>query len=375
MIYFDHAATTELENEVYDFLIKSLKDDFANPSASHKLGKSLQEKIQNAKTDFLKMLGAKSSDSFYFTASATEANNTIIQGIDWKPGDAVVFSLADHKSVVEPILNLKNFEIELIHLEHQTNGILSIEKLISNKQVKLVVLTHVNNQSGNAIDLNATSKLMKELYPHAHLHVDMVQSFTKLDTKLNSSIDSASIAAHKIGGPKGVGGLYLKAGHKIKSLIIGGGQQGNFRSGTETYSLDIAFKLAAEKRLKNYLFDYKNVERLMSDLKSGIKKIISEVIFPFEQTSPYILCFIVPGISSDILLRHLEQKNIFLSSTSACSSKIKGFNSTLAALGIDEKFHKNVLRLSISKHTTDSEVTEFLSVLNSVWSDLKYLLK
>jgi cysteine desulfurase len=110
-------------------------------------------------------------------------------------------------------------------------------------------------------------------------------------------------------------------------------------------------------------------------LKTGIKNIIPNSQFPFTNTSPYILCFVVPKISSDILLRHLEQKNVYLSSTSACSSKVKGFNPTLAALGLEEMFHKNVLRLSISKHTSNEEIAEFLSNLETVWSDLKYLIK
>lgn len=375
MIYFDHAATTNIEYEVYDFLVQSLKEDFANPSSSHKLGKALQEKIQTAKLDFLKMLGAKATDHFYFTASATESNNTIIKGFNWNAGDAVVFSLADHKSIVEPMLKLKSLGVDLININHHQDGTLNLDSLVANDRVKLVVLSHVNNQSGTIVDLNSSAKLIKELYPKSHLHIDMVQSFTKLDSKINSFIDSVSIAAHKIGGPKGVGGLYLKAGHTVNPLIHGGGQQADFRSGTETYSLDLSFKLAADLRLKTHLADFKIAEKNINLLKLGIKNIISNSEFPFINTSPYILCFIVPKISSDILLRHLEQKNIFLSSTSACSSKVKGFNSTLAALGINEKFHKNVIRLSISKYTTEEEVTEFLSTLSTVWSDLKYLIK
>lgn len=186
-----------------------------------------------------------------------------------------------------------------------------------------------------------------------------------------------SITSHKIGGPKGVAGLYLKKGHKVKPLLLGGSQEGGFRASTQVYPLIAAFTLASKISLAKRDEAFQSLKKIRKDFEDSLKKILPKVQFPFpyENTSPYILTFILPGISSDVFLRHLETQSFYLSSTSACSSKIKGFNPTFAALDIAENYHKNVIRLSFGMDTNSESVNELSDAIARVWSDLKYLVK
>lgn len=373
MNYFDHAATTAIYPEVLDLLNRSFREDFANPNSQYMLGKDLLSKIDESRVFFLKVLNAKKDDSFIFTASATESNNTVIKGIEFNAGDVVLYSKADHPSLVEPIEKM-TAEKKLI-LKNIPADIEAFKELIT-PDVKLVALTHVNNQSGVICDIEKLSQLVKEK-SSAHVHVDAAQSFAKININVEKFIDSMSITSHKIGGPKGVAGLYLKKGHKVKPLLLGGSQESGFRASTQVYPLIAAFTLASKISLAKKNESFQTLKKIRKDLEDSLKKILPKVQFPFpyENTSPYILTFILPGISSDIFLRHLETRNFYLSSTSACSSKIKGFNPTFAALDIAENYHKNVIRLSFGMDTNSESVNELSDAITSVWSDLKYLVK
>lgn len=376
MIYLDHAATTPINLEVLNFMTKSFIDDFANPSSGHKLGKNLKSKIDELRLEFLKKLGGQSGDHFYFTSSATESNNTVIKGLNLNQGDIVIYSKADHKSLVNPIEDLEALGIQLIALDHNHSGeiVFDFPTNLEGSRVKLLALTLVNNQSGNILDLEQAIQF-KMKFPNAHLHLDAVQGIGKVNFKLHPMIDSLSLTSHKMKGPKNVAGLFLKKNHKVKAFIVGGGQQDNFRSSTECFTLDAAFSLAFEKSLIDLENKKLKLEILKQKLEKGLSEINSQIEFPFKNTSPYILCFILKGLSSDIIIRHLETKDIYISSTSACSSKIKGFNSTLDALRIPEKFHKNVLRISLSDETSPQEIDDFLKHFHAVWNEIKHLVK
>lgn len=375
MIYLDNAASTPIYPEVLEDLNQSLRNDFANPSSKHKLGSDLQVKIIEAKFYFLKSLGANIDQEFYFTSSATESNNTVIKGLKLKTGDSIFFSEGDHKSIVGPCEDLGKNGIILKKILHLKNGNISIASEAADSTVKLIILSLVNNQSGNMARLSETVGSLKSLYPNAHIHIDAVQAYGKIPFKLTTEIDSVSITSHKIGGPKGIAGLYLKKGHKINPLILGGGQQNNFRSGTESYPLTNAFFWAAKISTANLDSNLLKIQAFHEKTKTYIKELIPTAQFPFEDVSPYILCLIIPKIPSDVLIRHLEVKDIYLSSTSACSSKIKGFNPTLNALNIDPTFHKNVLRISFGAQTTEEELNKFYEIFHAVWSELAHLVK
>ncbi len=377
MNYFDHAASSPIYPEVLEELARALRDDYANPSAQHLLGHNLNEKIEEYRQDFLKSLKASRNDSFIFTSSATESNNTVIQGLDFTQNDIILYCKADHPSVTGPIESLaERFKISIKEIRLTASGEIDHELFLSqiNEQVKLVVLTHVNNQNGVINDIEALAKLVKEK-SNAHVHVDATQSFGKIDIKLQPSIDSMSFTSHKIGGPKGVAGLFLKNGQKLRPLLIGGGQENGQRSSTSAYPLIAGFYQAMKISIAHQKSSLEKADLFSALIKSKLSTAIPEINFPFTSTSPFITSFILPGISSDIIVRHLEMKNIFISSTSACSSKVSGFNPTLFAMNIPERFHKNFLRISIGPITTESEVENLLRDFLVIWNELKHMIK
>ena len=377
MHYFDHAASTFIYPEVLDLLSKSFKEDFANPNSQHLLGVNLLKKIDLARSFFLKSLEANKDDHFIFTSSATESNNTVIRGLKFNEGDIILYSKADHPSLVEPIEKMaieKKLILKTIKLNR--NGVIEKEdfKNLLAPKLKLVAFTHVNNQSGVVNDIKTLSELVKE-HTKAHVHLDAAQSFTKLDLNIFNNIDSASITSHKVGGPKGIAGLFLKNNHQVKPLLLGGGQEAGMRSSTQAYSLINAFTEASRISLEKRNESFFKVKKIREAIEKSLANLIPEIKYPFEETSPYIFTFIVPGMPSDILLRHFEDRGFCLSSTSACSSKKKGFNPTLAALNIPEIFHKNVLRLSFCHDTSIDSVNLFLLAFTDIWNDLKFLTK
>ncbi len=370
MNYFDHAASSPIYPEVLDILTTTEREDFANPSAQHILGHKLFERVEEFRNSFLKNLGAQKKDQFIFTSSASESNNTVIRGLNLNQDDIVLYCKADHPSVTAPVENLKAQLREIVLTKDGKIDLEHFSSLISN-QVKLVVLTHVNNQSGVVHPIEELSKIVKEK-SRAHIHVDAVQSFGKISFKLSPAIDSMSITSHKIGGPKGIAGLFLRAGHLVQPLILGGAQENGFRSSTVAFPLIAGFHEAMKISLsqKEAFLTISNFSEIV---RAKIGAGVPSAIFPFNSTSPYIVSFILPGISSDIVLRHLETREVFISSTSACSSRITGFNSSLAALNIDEKFHKNFLRISLGPNTTLVEVENLTKEFINVWNEIKHL--
>jgi cysteine desulfurase len=377
MNYFDHAASTYIYPQVLDLLNSSFKEDFANPNSQHLAGANVLKKMEEARLFFLKSLGADRNHFFIFTSSATESNNTVMKGLDFNVGDIIIYSKADHPSIVEPIEHMaKIFKLQLKNIELDQNGLINSDefKRLIEPNVKLVALTHINNQSGVINDIDLLSKLVRE-NSSAHIHIDAAQSYTKIDFKVNDAIDSVSFASHKVGGPKGVAGLFLKKNHKVKPLLLGGGQEGGLRSSTQAYPLIAAFAEASRISLNKREESFQKNEKIKETIEAALIKLIPQLRYPFKNTSPYISTFIMPGISSDVILRHMESRGFFLSSTAACSSKQKGFNPILAALNIAEIYHKNVIRLSLSHDTDMDEAKLLLRAFDEVWNDVKFLVR
>jgi cysteine desulfurase len=217
--------------------------------------------------------------------------------------------------------------------------------------------------------------LLKKYSPKAHVHIDAVQAFGKIKTLVSLDINSMTITSHKTGGPKGIAGLYLKKNHLVKPLLLGGGQQEGFRSSTENYPLIAGFVEASKLSLLRRESRFNEISEYKEKLISQIKLMIPKAQFIFKDTSPYIFSFLLPGISSDIILRHLERKNIYIGSTSACSSRIKGQNPTLDALLIPLNLQKSILRISLGPSTNLEEVEHFIKEFSGTWQEISYLLK
>jgi cysteine desulfurase len=377
MNYFDNAASTPLYPEVLEVVSQALRDDFANPSAQHSLGQAINEKIEIFREDFLKSVDGVRDDIFIFTSSATESNNLVIHGLNLKEGDIILYSKADHSSVtapVEKLAEIKNVKLRNIILDK--DGCINVEAFNSelNENVKLIVLTHVNNQNGVIANINELTKQAK-LKTKAHIHIDAAQSFGKIKISFSTYIDSIGIAAHKLGGPKGAAGLFLKGNHKVQAQLIGGGQENGMRSSTMNYPLMAGFHAAMKIALRDLERNFTKLSEFNERIINQLTAKIPTAIFPFRITSPYIIGFIIPGIPSDVIIRHLEVRDVFISTSSACSSKTISFDPTFEAMNIQEKFHKNFLRISFSALTTNHEIENLVQEFISVWDDIKHMRK
>ncbi|HLE11552.1 MAG: hypothetical protein A2504_05665 [Bdellovibrionales bacterium RIFOXYD12_FULL_39_22] len=376
MIYLDNAASTPLHPEVLSILAQSQSTDFASPASAHQLGQRLDKKITEYR-DYFK--GAVNADPakyhFIFTSSASESNTTIIRGNSNFSNTPVALSQADHPSLWEYFNHTNNPNVCWITC--LADGRYEEAELFSRitSNTSLVLLSQVNNYCGTIQDISDLATKIRAINPLVHIHVDAVQAFGKIKISLaDNLIDSMAISSHKIGGPKGVAGLYLAKKAKIAPLIYGGGQELGLRSSTQPFPLIAAFALAAKLALTDFKKHQAEAGARMQFLLEQLSREIPSLKFPFkEYASPYILTFLVPKISSDIILRHLEQVEIILSSSSACSSKIKGFNPTYHALKIAAAEHKSVLRLSMSTETTQDEVQKFVVSLSKIFKDLAHL--
>jgi len=379
MIYLDHVASTSLWDKALNVLIGSSREDFANPSSSHKFGKSILKKIENSRKLMLDFLDAGELYDLYFTSSATESNNTVIKGLEIVKGDVVFVSKSDHPSLQKPAESLNDSNVSVRFIPMKSDGYIDEHglKQLLYEDVKLVILSHVNNQSGHICDVYRIASDIKKDFESIHVHVDGVQSFCKIPFSLKSGvIDSYSISSHKIGGAKGVAALYLRKNVILKPLLAGGGQEGGLRSSTHPAPLILSFSEAVKYLSGRFEKDLQHVGKLNSIVRESLQKSVPNLFFPFsgEGISPYILNIIIPGISSDIVVRHLEEKDIFISSTSACSSGGKGENSVFKSLGIPLKYHNSVYRVSFSSKTKESEVNTFCDEITSIYNDLSALL-
>lgn len=379
ILYLDHAASTPMRPRALQALETSMKEDFANPASAHQLGRDLERRIDTCREKFLELLGGRKEDKLIFTGSATEANNTIMRGIGLRAGDPVIFSFADHPSVTVPMEMLEKRGVRVIELPLQTDGTPDKPALLQllDKTVKLVILTHVNNQSGAITDICQLSGEIKATNPSAHIHVDGAQGFGKIPFSLKDGyVDSLCISSHKIGGPKGIAGLYLREGVRLAPLLYGGGQEEGLRSSTLAAPLIFSFCEAAADAISSFEFSLEHVTALNQLAQESLKERIDTVRFPFVKFgSPYILTIILPGIPSDIILRHLEEEGIMISSRAACSSRIKGTDAVFTALHLPKDEHKFVLRVSFSHETTRMDVLRFCDTLASICDNLKMYTK
>lgn len=366
MYYFDHAASTKLYPEVVEILSHSFALDYPNPAAKHRAGKECAKKIEQARTTILRGLGLAGEGEYeiIFTSSATEANNQIIRSVE----KGIIYISGDHPSVTKVIDAGAGFK----RVED------AIEAIDDNS--KLLCLSLVNSQSGQILDVEYFANEAKKRNPNILVHVDATQGLGKVPLSLvKSAVDFVSFGAHKMGGPRGIGGLIFrsKLADSLKRYLRGGGHEKGLRASTPATSLILAMAKACEIAFDDLEEKLQETAQLKEMIKDSLAQLHKNISYPFEElnTSAYILCVLFEGIASDVLMRHLEAKDIMISSSTACSAKIKGKNPLFEGLGIDEKFHKNILRISLGKSTAEAEVKALISGFKEVIDEVGFLIK
>lgn len=367
MKYFDYTATTPVDSEVLETYIKTTNNFFANATSLHSLGQRSNLMYEKAKEQLLSVLNIYSHD-VVFTSNATEANNLALFGVCSKYEQGKVISTKiEHASVFEPLKALES-KFDVVYLDINEKGLINLEQLEKelNNDVILVSIMWVNNIIGSIQPIREIIKLIKK-YPKAKLHVDMVQGFCKVEPNFKfEDIDLMTFSAHKIYGPKGIGGLFFKKGLNLKKTLYGSNTQFGLKPGTFDLSL-IASAVKAFKKFYPKTKEHKiDVEHKFNYLLNNIKN--EKIIFntPKENISYYILNISIPNMNGETVVHLLEEKEIYVSTGSACSSKQKKPEKTIYALTKSEVLATSSIRISLSHLTKYEEIDELISVLNSI---------
>ncbi len=379
-IYADHAASTPMLEKVQKRLVVAIGNDVANAHAPHALGRAAYERLESCRQLWLDVLGAHPGDQVIFTSSATESNNTVIASCLSQAGAAVIYCQGDHASVTVPVNSIAQGNVTLHSLPLTGSlqiDIAELDELLTRTSPTLLILSHVNSLSGHVLDIQAIASHVKSKTPEVHVHVDAAQSLGKLPVTVKASvIDSMSFSSHKMGGPKGVGGLYLRDGVSIEPLLKGGGQELGLRSSTPPVALIEAFTQALTLSDHHRSANYEHVAALTARFYQQLADKLPSAYCPFkaiDSISPYIISIFIPDIPSDVIVRHLEQEGIYISSRSACSSKKVGISLEWKALHVPDHWHTHALRISFSAQTTHEEVTTLVKTLAATVSRLQLL--
>ena len=350
MIYFDNAATTCVFPEVVEAMQDAMQVTYGNPSAKHMKGIEAENKVKAAQELIAKTLRAKPKE-ILFTSGGTESNNTAIIGTamaNRRKGKHIITTKVEHASVYEP----------MYHLEEE--GYEVTEDTI------LVSCMMVNNEIGAIEPIEEIAKIIKAKNPNTIFHVDAIQAYGKLPiVPKNMGIDLLSTSGHKIHGPKGIGFLYIKEGTKISPIIFGGGQQKGMRSGTENVPGIVGLAVACEKMIGK---NYENAEKIR-EVKEYFQERIKEIedIKDNSGKAPHVASISFKKLRSEVLLHALEDREIYVSSGSACSSnKKQAVSGTLNAIALSDEFKDGTLRFSFSIENTKEEVDETIKALKEL---------
>ncbi len=365
--YLDNAATTKAFDEVGDLVRQIMCVDYGNPSSLHTKGVEAERYIREAGDKIAATLKC-SRKNIIFTSGGTESNNmAIIGGVmaNRRRGKHVITTCFEHAAVHQPCLYLEeNYDCEVTYLPVDRMGHIDPKKLREalREDTVLVSVMMVNNEVGAVLDVGSIGSSIKEYNKDILFHVDAIQAYGKMTIhpkKLN--IDLLSASGHKIHGPKGTGFLYMADGVRLHPLIHGGGQQQGRRSGTENVPGAAGIALAAEM-MYQYLLDMFQQMYYKKRLLIGLLKQIEGVYIhacqkeELENTAPHIVSAGIEGIRSEVLLHALEEKGVYVSSGSACSSNHPGISSTLQAIGVRKELLDATIRFSLSVNTTEEEL-------------------
>lgn len=372
MAYFDNSATTKPTENVVNAVTRALTECWGNPSSLHSLGTEANNALVKAKKQVSALLGCQ-SESFFFTSSGTAANNTAIFGAYEKQkrlGNRIVTTAIEHPSVSEPIKRLEQNGVEVIRINPDKAGKISEDEFFSaiNDKTILVSCMAVNNEVGSVMPVASIKSAVKRAKAPALIHTDCVQAFGKIPLSPNSlGADIITVSAHKIHGPKGIGGIYLKARNIIKPYMLGGEQESNIFAGTQGMPAILGFGEAAEEA-KSITEHSEYVQGLKNRLVESIKDLKSVTINSPLDACPYILNLSIAGLPSQPIVNFMSERNIQISAGSAC--KMGHRSTVLTAMGLDSKIIDSAVRISFSRYNTEADVDLLADAIKEI--DKKY---
>ena len=373
MIYFDNAATTKIYDDALTSYVQVSQKFFGNPSSLHQLGVDAYQVLTKARAQVATLLSVQPEEIF-FTSGGTESNNWAIKGTALEKsvfGKHIITTKIEHPSVLQTCKQLERFGFEVTYLDVDSKGIVSVDQLKESlrKNTILVSVMAVNNEVGAVQPIAEIAKVLEE-YPSIHFHVDAVQAVERASQLLAiGRIDLLSLSAHKFHGPRGVGIMYKKFGRKIQALLTGGGQEKGERSTTE----NLPGIVATTKALRMALEEKSVTGELRSQLWKELATKPEIRIFSPEDGASHVLCFAIKGVRGEVVVHAFENHGIYISTTSACSSKKADSSSTLYAMDVPNEWATGAVRVSFSNDNTKEEVEQFIDVLHQLMKQFSFL--
>lgn len=372
-VYLDNSATTRCSERATKLMVQLLTEEFGNPSSLHTMGAKAEAYIKEAKKKIAKTLKVEEKE-IYFTSGGTESNNLAILGsveANKRAGNHIITTSVEHASVQQVMEHLEEQGYRITYLPVDEYGVISLRALDEalDEETILVSIMQVNNEIGTIEPLAEAVQLVRAKAPKALIHIDAIQSYGKMAIHPKKMrIDLLSVSGHKIHGPKGSGFLYIKDKTKMKPILFGGGQQKGMRSGTENVPAIAGLGEAAAEAYEHLEENVNHMYELRDYFITEVTKIEGVTINGRKDRTfaPHIVSVSVEDVRSEVLLHSLEEKGIYVSAGSACSSNKPAVSRTLKAIGLPEKLLDSTVRFSFCEKTTKEEIDYTLSCLNEV---------
>jgi cysteine desulfurase len=366
MIYLDHNATTPIDPRVLEAMLPYLKSFYGNASGLYRLGRLSRTAIDTARHQVAELVGV-AANQVIFTSGGTEANNLALANLEPEAGLAV--SAIEHPSILEPAERLRQLghPLSLVGVDH--DGLIrqdALDEVLRARKTSLVSLMLVNNETGVIQDIARHAEKLRS--HNIDLHTDAVQAAGKIPVDFNRlGVQLMSLSSHKIYGPKGAGALVFAKGARLSPLLIGGGQEQDYRAGTENVAAIVGFGKAAELAKAELAQRSEHLAGLKMRLEAGLRSIPGLCIFSENAPRlPNTVQFGLPNIDGEMLLMKLDRQGVAVSSGSACASGGKEPSYVLTAMGVDPVLARSALRISLGVSNTPDEITQFIDLLKTL---------
>lgn len=372
-IYLDNSATTRVYDSVCDIVAQTMRIDYGNPSSMHRKGMEAEKYIREAKEILARLMKVQEKE-IYFTSGGTESDNLALMGCaraGQRAGKHLITTSIEHSAILNTMRYLEEEEgYRVTYLPVDEYGQVRLEALREAlcEDTILVSIMYVNNEIGAVQPIREASEIVKSFNKNILFHVDAVQGFGKYRIlPKKEGIDLMSVSGHKIHGPKGTGFLYVNEKVKIKPILFGGGQQKNLRSGTENVPGAAGIARATKEIYTDFDKKIAQMYALRHKFIEGVKAIESTKVHGYldERNAPHIISVGFAGIRSEVLLHTLEEKGIYVSAGSACSSNHPSISGVLKGIGTEKEYLDSTVRFSMSEFTTEEEIDHTLEILHA----------
>lgn len=372
-VYLDNSATTKCLPEVAALMTRIMCDEYGNPSSLHKKGVESEKYVRYAKEVIAKCMKVQEKE-ILFTSGGTESDNIALIGgayANYRAGRHIITTRIEHPAVLQTCAYLEEQGFAVTYLPVNAKGIVSLADLerAMTKNTILVSIMHTNNEVGAVQPIEQAGELIKRMNPNTLFHVDAVQGFGKCRIyPKRMHVDLLSVSAHKIHGPKGVGFLYINEKAKVRPIIFGGGQQKGMRSGTE----NVPGIAGMAKAIEEIFTDFDEKMEYLYSIKERFVKGVSalegiRLNGPVGRDgAPHVVSVSIQGVRSEVMLHALEDKGIYVSAGSACSSNKPSVSATLKAIGVEKQYLDATLRFSFSLYTTEAEIDYTVKCLSEL---------